>query len=88
MCRFLGCTAVVILMSAIGFESAKAATQYCDVSPENCYYGGDGRYYFMAPGSPLKKAFAAGKITIPAIVERHRKERERSLQGNGPNQAR
>ena len=78
----LGFAAIAVLMLLPGTRPAAAVVQYCDLAPENCYYGGDGRWYYMAPGSRVHKAYRAGKITLPDIVERHRKERECALHAN------
>jgi hypothetical protein len=80
MRMLLGLAAMaVLLLMAPGIRPAQAVVQYCDLAPENCYYGGDGRWYYMAPGSRAHKAYHSGKVTLPEIVERHRKERECAL---------
>ena len=81
--RLVGFAALaVLLLMPPGIHSAKAAVQYCDIAAENCYYGGDGRGYYLAPGSAAQKAYSAGKFRIPDFVERHRKERECALHAN------
>jgi hypothetical protein len=85
LARGVGCSIVLAMSAAIGMGTAKAAVKYCDLSPENCYYAGDGMRYYMPPGSKLKRDFDAGKVTIPMRVEYHRKVRERELKGSQPN---
>lgn len=83
MRMLLGLAAIAILMlMPPGIRPAKAVVQYCDLAPENCFYGGDGRWYYIAPGSQAHKAYRAGKITLPDIVERQRKQRECALHAN------
>jgi hypothetical protein len=80
MRTLLGLIAVaVLLLTPLGVHSVKAAMSYCDLAPENCFHGGDGRLYYLAPGSPWHKAYRAGKTTIPDMVERTRKQRECAL---------
>jgi hypothetical protein len=80
MRTLLGITAIAVLMlMPLGVHQAKAVVQYCDLAPENCFYGGDGRWYYIAPGSRLHKAYRAGKITLPDIVERDRQQRACAL---------
>lgn len=80
MRTFLGVTALAVLMLTLaGVHPVKAAVKYCDVAPENCFHGGDGRLYYLPPGGRWQKAYNAGKVTLPEIVERTRKQRECAL---------
>jgi hypothetical protein len=76
----LGCTAIaVLMMMSFGTHPAKAHVSYCDLAPENCYRAGDGHRYHLSPGSPLEKAYKAGKVGLPYLVERRRKQRDCAL---------
>jgi hypothetical protein len=80
MRTLLGVTAIaVLLLMPLGVQPAKAFLSYCDLAPENCYFTGDGRRYYMPPGSRLHKAYRSGKVTLPFLVERRRKQRECAL---------
>ena len=72
-------TIAILMLMPPGVQPAKAVVQYCDLAPENCFFGGDGRWYYIAPGSRLHKAYSTGKITVPDLVERTRKQRECAL---------
>jgi len=73
----LGLIAVaVLLLMPAGVRPAKAVVQYCDLAPENCFYGGDGRWYYLPPGSRWHKAHAAGRVTVPDIVDSTRRRQE------------
>ncbi len=67
------------MLMALGVQPAKAHVSYCDLSPDNCYRGGDGHRYHLAPGSRLEKDYKAGKVSLPYLVERRRKQRECAL---------
>lgn len=80
MRALLGCAAIAALMlMSLGIHPAKAVLSYCDLAPENCYYSGDGRLYYMSPGSQLKKAYEAGKVSLPYLIERRRKQQACAL---------
>lgn len=79
MRRFLGLAAIaVLLLTPLSVRQVKAI-QYCELAPENCYRGGDGRLYYIAPGGPWYRAYRAGKIKLPDLVEGRRKQRECAL---------
>lgn len=83
MRTLVGFAAVAVLMLLPpGIHPAKAVVQYCDLAPENCFFGGDGRWYYISPGSRLHKEYSAGKVRIPDLVERQRKQRECALHAN------
>ena len=80
MRRFFGITGIALLMlMPFGVCQAVAHVSYCDLSPENCYYAGDARRYYMPPGSRLERAYKAGKVDLPYLVERRRRQRACAL---------
>src|SRR5271154_3859670 len=67
--RFLGCTAIVILMSiAIGAETAKAAYQILRRFAQKLLLRRRWAALLHAAGASPQKAFAAGKIPLPASL--------------------
>jgi hypothetical protein len=79
MRTLLGFIAIAVLLLTLPGARPAKALQYCDLSPQNCFRGGDGRLYYIAPGGPWYKAYRAGKIKLPDIVEGRRKQRECAL---------
>jgi hypothetical protein len=80
MRRLFGVTGIAIAMlMRVGLGPAAAHVSYCDLSPGNCYYAGDARRYYMAPGSRLERAYKAGKVDLRYLVERRRRQRTCAL---------
>jgi hypothetical protein len=79
MRALLGLIAIAVLLLTLPGIRPVKALQYCDLSPQNCFRGGDGYLYYLAPGSPWHKAYRAGRVTLPEIIERTRKQRDCAL---------
>jgi len=76
----LGGTAITVLMlTSLGVHPANAHVSYCSLAPENCYRAGDGHRYHLAPGPELEKSYKTGKVGLPYLVERRRKQRDCAL---------
>jgi hypothetical protein len=50
----LACAVMAALALIVAdVTSARAVVQICDVMPERCYYGSDGRWYYRPPPYPV-----------------------------------